>query len=950
MRNYKKILVILLVLVSLFMVACDLNHQHEYIDGVCSCGAEEERFVVTFDTKGGTLIDSVKVVPGKTIKKPANPQKEGCSFVAWMYQGIEWNFEEDVVTSDIILEACYQDTFKLTLIGVDGEIISELDVKYGDYVSLTETYGDKSVYWEYCNDTFTGAITFNYLCDVELQMHISEDYTYNIFSNVALKNWSGLKEQTDSEKELYSYINDSLFAFDYQFDSKGNIIDGDYEVEYSAAKEVVDITNQYAGLKNGWDIPTGAENQVYKITLREDLRWDDGTCIKAEDFVYSMRELLNPLFKNQNAEKFYDGKVVIKNAYNYFHQGLSGMYAANNIYKEYSEDLDSELVFSVGNQQNGTSYINSWASSLLGYSSSAPLYEIVYLLNQYGFGLNEYTISLMEGKTLAEIKADVTLKAEWDKIINLWKAEPNDELHFFIVEYSYPEITDDKLGIFVGENEYEFIIVLDKPVALFTEDCSLSYKVINDLPVLPLFKKDLYESCKIAPSSIGGLWQNNYGTGVETTASWGPYKLVSYENDSSYTLEKNKNWYGYDIEANEELYQTTHIVCEVIYDPFEAINQLLAGKLDNIVLDTARGSEYVGNNHSYYMMTNNVTVLNLQSNKEKLEARESEGINKTMLSYADFRKALSLAIDRLDFILSTKIVGNSALGLFNSINYNDVENGSVYRNTEEAKKALCDVYGVDVSQYNSLDEAYETLTGYDLEKAKDLVRSAYAQALADGEIDEDDVVELTFGAAQIFETNIRRHNYIKEAWIELVKDTPLEGRLKFSFDLELGTSWSYEFRAGNYDVCISEWIGSEWNPGYLLLAYLSPDYMYSTAWDTSNTMMTFTMKGAGENGADITETMSLLEWYDCLNGNPGRYDWSSNALDESIRVQLIAALEKEVLESGYTIPLYSFGNLGLISDQIEFPTYEYNTFVKFGGVKYIAYNYDDDVWEEMNNQ
>ena len=113
MRNYKKILVILLVLVSLFIVACDLNHQHEYIDGVCSCGAAEERFVVTFDTKGGTLIDSVKVVPGKTIKKPANPQKEGCSFVAWMYQGIEWNFEEDRLPETLYNEnneEVYQET------------------------------------------------------------------------------------------------------------------------------------------------------------------------------------------------------------------------------------------------------------------------------------------------------------------------------------------------------------------------------------------------------------------------------------------------------------------------------------------------------------------------------------------------------------------------------------------------------------------------------------------------------------------------------------------------------------------------------------------------------------------------------------------------------------------------------------------------------------------------
>ena len=92
------------------------------------------------------------------------------------------------------------------------------------------------------------------------------------------------------------------------------------------------------------------------------------------------------------------------------------------------------------------------------------------------------------------------------------------------------------------------------------------------------------------------------------------------------------------------------------------------------------------------------------------------------------------------------------------------------------------------------------------------------------------------------------------------------------------------------------WSGAAWDPGYFLLAYLSPDYIYSTSWDTENTMMTFTMVGVGPNGEDITETMGLLAWYDCLNGAAGaKYDWSANALPQSKRLQLIAALEKEVL-------------------------------------------------------
>ena len=119
--------------------------------------------------------------------------------------------------------------------------------------------------------------------------------------------------------------------------------------------------------------------------------------------------------------------------------------------------------------------------------------------------------------------------------------------------------------------------------------------------------------------------------------------------------------------------------------------------------------------------------------------------------------------------------------------------------------------------------------------------------------------------------------------------------------------------------------------------------------------MTFTMKGVGENGADVTETMSLMDWYNCLNGDPNaKYDWSSGALEESQRLQLIAALEKEVLGVYYTVPLYNNFSASLISYKVDYITYEYNTFMSYGGMRYMTYNYDDAAWAtavaEQNGQ
>ena len=178
----------------------------------------------------------------------------------------------------------------------------------------------------------------------------------------------------------------------------------------------------------------------------------------------------------------------------------------------------------------------------------------------------------------------------------------------------------------------------------------------------------------------------------------------------------------------------------------------------------------------------------------------------------------------------------------------------------------------------------------------------------------------------------------------MVKGTPLEGRLEVELK-DFATAWANDFRAGAYDVCMGGWSGAAWDPGYFLLAYLSPAYMYSAAWDTSSAMMTFTMKGVGENGADITDTMSLIDWYNCLNGASGaKYNWSRTAISEDLRLQLIAALEEQVLSVYYTVPLANSFSASMLSYKVDYVTYEYNTFMGYGGIKYMTYNFDDEAW------
>ncbi len=768
-----------------------------------------------------------------------------------------------------------------------------------------------------------------------------KNYTYHSYLTVAPSNWNELTYQDANDTEIMDWLQSSFFTYDFKYDEYGEIIPGEFVMKYNAATKLEDVTAKYA---EAWGLPTDGKGYAYAITLREDLKWNDGTPIKAEDFVYSMEQQLDPLFQNYRADSYYIGSTIIVNAQNFAKQGQSGWFAADTPYSTYSEELDELIVFTLAPSSEEIPTEASFRGSMGFPASYDAAATAAYVYTNYipDSAFNEETAAAMEGKTMAEIKADETLKAAWDALIGWWQTEPDEELDFFVTNYTYPEATFDQVGIFVGDNEYEIVVVLEKALDLLKEDGSLSYKASYNFGSLPLVKKDLYESCKIAPTEGTDLWTSNYNSSVETTASWGPYMLESFQAGTQYTLARNEHWFGYQIEEYEGLYQTDRMVVDIIDEWNTAWLKFLAGEIDGIGIDVSIADEYKGSERAYFTPSDYIDSLQLQSDLEALKSREEPGINKTMLGNIKFRQALSLSVNRADYATQCTTSSLAGFGIFNSMHYYDVENGGVYRNTDEAKQVLCNIYGVDATQYATLDEAVDAITGYNVELARQLITEAYNEELEAGNISETDKVVLTFGTSTINEVVQRRWNYIQNAWTEAVAGTPLEGRLEFE-GKEFSDAWANDFRAGAYDVCQGGWSGAAWDPGYFLLAYLDSGYRYATGWDVENTTMTFTMKGVGENGEDITETMGLLDWYDCLNGT-GAYDWSSNALEESQRLQLIAALEQEVLKVYYTVPFVNSFSASLLSYKVDYITYEYNTFMGYGGVKYMTYNYTDEEW------
>ena len=823
-------------------------------------------------------------------------------------------------------------------------------------------------------------------------------YTFMDYTTVSPSNWNELTYQDANDTQIMGQIGGSFFTFNYEFDAKGKIVKNGYSVEYDGATKLEDISGEMYEIVDAGDIfgpeyagmpyPVGLYNvpalldrdgdgveesliqngdgYAYRITLREDLKWDDGTPIKAQDFVYSMKEQLNPLFLNYRADSFYAGETVIANAQNYVKQGQEGMFSGANVYTlaDYTEALDEKLIFQSYTDSSNiedlkeNSYILNW------FVTGNPSYSKYFKMkmeNSAGEEVDGYGVFLipylygapgveladvakmskaLDGKSLKEIKADATLKGYWDLIIGWWQTDPGEEITLCVTHSTYPEMDFEEVGIY-AESDYELVVVLDNPLELLKDDGSLSYKAAYNFASLPLVKEDLYEANKVAPTQEGALWTSTYNSSVESTASWGPYKLTSFQAGKQYILERNEYWYGYNMDEYDGQYQTDRIVCNTIAEWQTAWLSFQQGNITSIGIDISIANDYKNSSRAIFTPGSGIFSMQLQSSKDGLKERETAGVDKEMLLYDDFRKALALSIDRSDYNTTLYTAHKANYGLYGPVHFYDVENNGIYRETDQAKLVLCHVYGVDPEDFDSLDAAVASITGKDLDQARELLNSAYDQALAAGTISATDKVVLTLGASEDTESVRREYEYLKAMVEELAKGTKLDGRLTLDLDCSFGTKWADDFRAGAYDICTGGWSGAAWNPFYLISAYIEDNSRYAAGWDPTTCNVTLNPYGDGDESHTYTE--NLVWWYNALNGvdNP-TIDFSQ--ADPEIRLNILAAMEEAILLTYYVVPTTAQYGASLLSKKVEYISYDYNTFMGFGGIRYIRYNYDDLAW------
>ncbi len=803
-------------------------------------------------------------------------------------------------------------------------------------------------------------------------------YVYKDSVSTLSANWNPHTYETTDESYPRDFIASGLYSF--IFNDELNPVEGkDPYTGYKIVPEMaaampVDVTEKIKAEHPEFGIPESAtEGYAYVIDLNPLATWENGTPINADTYVYSMKELFNPLLKNYRASDYMDSDFVIANAKNYYYQGTTD-YMDNGVNNAFTmADLvkgdDGVYVAPNGNKM----YIG--LNIALDWTSGNTLKDYV---DAYGAGYFDVT----NWETLIAMADENGIIPLTDENLALftpvttgnpaWGETEADLPNYFVEGHAYAADYDfANVGI-MKTGDYQITLVLGKSLAGFM----LNYNLTGNWIVY----EELYEAGK---TQIGetGAWVTNYNTSLETTMSYGPYKMTAFQTDKAMKFERNENWYGYTDGKHiyqdpvdgliYPMYQTTTIDTQVVAEAATRKLMFLKGQLMGYGLQSEDFTEYRDSEYCYVTPSETIFFFIFNGYMDAIKQREANAdfdqtkLDLETMTLQSFRQAVAVTYDKEALCTAVSPSRSGGYGLIGNNYIYDPETGAKYRDTDQAKQALCEFYSVDVSKFASLDEAVDSITGYDEVAAKELYKKAFDEAMAagfitdaDGDGVSDQTVEITYASSATSAFITKTLDYLNEKMNEVTAGTPFSGKIKFVESAPLGNDWSTQLKAGMADTCLAGWSGSALNPFGLSDLYVNPSKQYDANWfNASGVDVTLEVNTAGiDAAAPVMEavTMNLKQWSDALNGatvevNGKEYCFGDGIADVETRLTILAKIESTVLMTYDYIPMLQDAGMSLLSQQVYYVIEDYNAILGRGGIKYMKYNYDEAAWTEYVN-
>ena len=759
-------------------------------------------------------------------------------------------------------------------------------------------------------------------------------YTESVSELTSSTCWDPLAWETESDRIILDYISSGFYTFVLNSDMSG------YSLALELAADVAqDVTAEYVGK---FGVAEGETGKAWRIPLKQDITWDDGTKITAADFEYSIKELLNPKTKNRRADSYYAGDFVVYNAKNY-------LYAGETAYDLITDT--AEALIAAGTDVYLDMDFWGMTGAVDAEENSCPKY--VNITNDV-----MYRDAGIEDENADE--AWVSAKYIFDNYLAEGKQYNGYAAQYLYTASIAPETSWDDVGFKVID-DYTIDFILAKPIE------EASFYIPYNLSSSYLVKKDLYESCKKFWDADGKEVDNEeaattitttYGKTLETTASYGPYKLTSYELDKEYTLSRNDEWYGYRDGAHKGQYQTDVIKRNVIKEHKTEVLSFEKGEIDYLGLQSEDLEKYGTSKYVKYGPNNGYTTkLSFNTNYDKLKER---GTNSQVLVIDEFRQAFAYCYDRKEFATAYTAAGTAGFGLVNELYCYNPFTGAYYRQNDYAKAGLLKVFDVaygEGTDYATLDEAYEAMTGYDVPKAQELMKVAYDKAVEAKIYDGESPIEIEFRVYQSDEIYVKMFTYLNEHLQEACKGSGFEG--KVSLKMTVDADYYETNYSGGADMIFTTWGGATMSPFTILYecycdASDGSGQQMEYGYDTSKIIVKFVVDGNpiedtlqhwarwADGGDADTGTTAAIE---AAIGNFTDYDYDT-------RCAFYAQMEAAFLNWYPTTAVYYRNTATMDSQKIHSASDTYVTLVAFGGIQFMTFNYDDAEWADYiaNNE
>lgn len=658
-------------------------------------------------------------------------------------------------------------------------------------------------------------------------------YTYNTYATALGTNWNPHTRESNADGEILDYIT-SPFVSMSVLDSENGV----YQWVYEMALSINDVTGQHPEDLRKYAVELPQEQTpeetlagyVFEIALNPAARWQNGEPITADDYIYSMEQLLSPQMKNYRANLYISGESAVAGGHDYY------------------------------------------------YSDGSVPFDTVGL-----YKVDDHTIRYVTRSYI--------------------------DLNYFLTS------------------------------------CTSNWLVYEPL----------YEAGK---DTSGELVTTNYGTSVATTMAYGPYKLTSVQTDRQMVFLQNENWYGYEHAEDGTLvsytdylvdgqprqrYQTTKIVIDVM-DESAAKQAFLKGALSVWSPSAEELVSYALSDRLYRADETYTVSLFFNTNVDALKEmdRSKGNTNCVVLSHPDFRKALSLAVDREEFAGATPGY-KPVYALMNDLYFYDVYNDptSSYRGSDAAMQAICELYGVSYGEgmaYATLREAYDSISGYNLTEAKELMQSACEELTATGLYDPGEDIHIRIGWAKGALTAADTNQAaLLGKYLNAAADGSSFGTITLEPIGNINDRYD-DVPAGEYAIGYGAWGGAAFYPFRNLQVYCDTDqYEINEAacWDPAAETLTLNV-----DGAEVTKT-----WKDWSGALIGTGDYAS--ADNELKLEITAQLERRFLEKYYRIPLAATTVCELLSYKASYYTDEYNIMYGFGGLELMNYHYSDEEWNSF---